>query len=190
MLFPVGKDEISRAVTSRTELSWRNDGRPVVRYGLLMMGSQGKQAEWYELAAQHWDDCKPDGNLRDLRMLLGWACVHLCFAILTQGHQNIASHLKDASFWSCVLHCCIFLLWRNKVTSKKASVKREQSNVEYNLLLWNRIKRIFLLKRWVSINKRLYREPRQARLGDHGSAKYLAVHELFLTRETRSPSQY
>lgn len=190
MLFPVGKDEISRAVNSRTELSWRNDGRPVVRYGLLMMGSQGKQTEWYELAAHRSDDCKPSRNLRDLRMLLGWACVHFCIAILTQGHQNTASHLKSALFQSCVQHHCIFLLRRNKVTSKKASVKREQNNVEYNLLLLGRIKRLFLLKRGVSINKRLYTEPRQARLGVHGSAKYLVVHELFLTRETRSPDQY
>lgn len=145
MLFPVGMDEISRAVSSWAELSRRNDGRPVVRFGLLMAGRQGKQSDMNS-ARCCWHDCSPAGALRDTRDTASMSlCVYFTSLLYREKPKMLYSTWKLHCFWSLPSAIAsISQLCVNKASNKKASVKWEQNNAEDKLLLWSRIRGLFL----------------------------------------------
>lgn len=139
MLFPVGMDEISRAVNSWTELSWRkwrktcgqiwasNDGQP----------RQTEWVIWTQLCAAEMTAVLA-GDLMDRRDTAGTSlCAYFALLFQRENPKNAPSTWKLPCFRS--LPGVIARLCVDKVSSKKASVKWEQNNAEESLPLWNRI---------------------------------------------------
>lgn len=113
MLFPVSMEGISRAVNSWTQLSDWHDGRPVVRYEVLMMGSQGTQTVMNSVKCC-WDDYNPAGDQRhEGHCRHELVCVFSC-VIPTPESQNTIFYLIASLFQKSTWCHCKHLLVMNE----------------------------------------------------------------------------